>query len=86
MVTRDLLKKEIDKVQEEYLTTLYNVIKVFELPVGRVVTTSNIDTSIASEVEQKDWKNFIEETYGCLRDDPIKRAYQGDYEMREVIE
>lgn len=86
MVTRDLLKEEIDKVQEEYLTALYNIIKVFELPLGQVVTVSNHETNIASKVNKTDWKNFIEETYGCLRDDPIERVTQGDYEVREAIE
>lgn len=86
MVTRDLLKEEIDKVQEEYLTALYNIIKVYELPLEQVVTTSNIEKSVASEVDKADWNNFIEETYGCLRDDPIERVGQGEYEIREAIE
>ena len=34
MVTRTLLKQEIDRVREEHLTALYNIIKVFALPAG----------------------------------------------------
>lgn len=34
MVTRSLLKQEIDRVREEHLTALYNIIKVFALPAG----------------------------------------------------
>jgi hypothetical protein len=32
----------------------------------------------------KDWApDFFEKTAGCLADDPIERAPQGDYEIRE---
>ncbi len=79
MVTRALLKEEIDKVQEEYLTALYNIIKVFELPSGTVISVQDITAKI-------DWKDFIEQTYGCLMDDPIERGVQGEYEIREAIE
>lgn len=85
MVTRDLLKEEIDKVQEEYLTALYNIIKVFELPIGTVVTASDFETNIATKIKKSDWNDFIEETYGCLKDDPIERGPQGEYEIREAI-
>lgn len=34
----------------------------------------------------KDWPpDFFEKTAGCLADDPIERAAQGDYEIREEI-
>ncbi len=82
MVTRALLKEEIDKVQEEYLTALYNIIKVFELPSGTVISVQDI----TAKIEKSDWKDFIEETYGCLRDDPVERGVQGEYEIREAIE
>ncbi|MCD4664970.1 MAG: hypothetical protein K8R68_06830 [Bacteroidales bacterium] len=85
MVTRDILKGEIDKVQEEYLTALYNIIKVFELPIGTVVTPSDFEANIASKISMSDWNDFIEETYGCLEDDPIERGHQGEYEIREAI-
>ena len=29
--------------------------------------------------------DFFEKTAGCLADDPIERAPQGDYEIREVL-
>ncbi len=85
MVTRDLLKEEIDKVKEEYLTALYNIIKVFELPTGTVVTTSDFEANNAAKVKESDWSDFIEETYGCLKDDSIERAPQGEYEIREAV-
>lgn len=38
------------------------------------------------EQEQTDWPQFLRETYGTLRDTPIKRWPQGDYEERETLE
>ncbi len=39
MITKDLLKKEIDLVREEYLIALYQIIKTFERPYDRKRTT-----------------------------------------------
>lgn len=33
-----------------------------------------------------DWQEFLQETYGSLRDTPIQRWPQGDYEEREPLE
>ena len=85
MVTRNILKEEIDKVQEVHLTALYNIIKNFELPIGTIVSDSNITTD-RTKIDDSSWKEFIQETYGCLKDDPIKRAAQGEYEIREMME
>ncbi|MEH2259054.1 hypothetical protein [Nostoc sp.] len=38
------------------------------------------------ELKQLEWHEFIDKTYGCLRDDPIMRHPQGEYEQREPIE
>jgi hypothetical protein len=32
-----------------------------------------------------DWKTFLQETYGSLRETPIQRWPQGDYEEREPL-
>jgi hypothetical protein len=32
------------------------------------------------------WAQFLQETYGSLRDTPIQRWNQGDYEEREPLE
>lgn len=78
MITRNLLKREIDKVRDEHLTALYNIIKVFELPAGELLSDAGI---VAAETTM-DWEKSIQETYGCLHDDPIERASQGEYELR----
>lgn len=85
MVTRSLLKQEIDRVREEHLTALYNIIKVFALPAGTILSASDGIAEPAA-ADRANWEKFIEETYGCLKDDPIERGNQGNYEIREVIE
>jgi len=35
---------------------------------------------------RSDWQQFLHETYGSLRDTPLQRWDQGDYEVREPIE
>ncbi len=69
MVTRDALKSEIDKVQEQYLAILYNIIKSFE--VSTVPEDAGIRKSKHS-TNSKDWHRFIDKFAGCLADDPIK--------------
>jgi hypothetical protein len=82
MLTKQVLKKEIDYVRDEHLEALYNIIRAFSLPVEGNVSSSDLDPTTAAE----DWQSFIQETYGCLADDPIERGTQGHYEKREAIE
>ncbi len=87
LVSRTLLKQEIDRVREEHLTALYNIIKVFELPAGTLVSDvadGTADTPAAPDGPH--WEKFIKKTYGCLKDDPIERGSQGEFELREAIE
>jgi len=44
MVTRELLKDEIEKVRDDYLDMLYQIIRVFEWP----VTSKVVNAPIAS--------------------------------------
>ena len=76
MITRDLLKEEIDKVQDNYLRVLYQIIKALENP--PVFEHSH-------SLEISNWKDFIDATYGCMADALIDRGEQGVYEIREVI-
>lgn len=84
MITKSLLKREIDKVRDEHLTSLYNIIKVFSLPGGAVIAGSEFAGK--GDSDSSDWDEFIRETYGCLRDDPIERGDQGEYELREEMQ
>ena len=71
MITRALIRTEIDKVPEKYLEALYIVIKAF----GASEQSADTDSR-----KGLDWKKFIAETYGCFADDPIVRSDQGVYE------
>jgi len=85
MISRTLLKNEIDKVQDEHLIALYRIIKMFELPLEQPFV-SDFEEPPSEVIKASEWGNFIRETYGCLKDDPIERAPQGEYEIREEIE
>ena len=73
MVTKDLLKAEIDKVPEEHLGVLYKIVKALEEPARE-------------EPDEAAWKAFIAETYGSTADAPIERGEQGSYAVREPLE
>ncbi len=83
-ITRELLKAEIDKVQDRYLEILYRIIQALINPLD--IAPPHTTASPQSNIGTMDWHNFIDQTYGCLADDPIERGEQGDYEIREVIE
>jgi len=74
MITKELLKREIDNVQDEYLTPLYKIIKTFEYP-------DDLDNIEFEEEEddhkKKDWLKFIDKFAGCLSDTSIERGEQG---------
>jgi len=82
MITKEIIKSEIDRVQNEYLEPLFKIIKAFEKPdiLSNQYLTKNIND------DNSDWKDFINSTYGCLSDAPIERGGQGNYEIRENIE
>ena len=85
-ITRDVLKAEIDNVQEEYFRALYKIIKVFESPSTAIPAGSDVDLTLTKQpLSHADWVTFIKKTYGCLADDPIDRGDQGTYEVREGL-
>ena len=82
MVTRELLKKEIDHVQDEYLIPLYKIIKTFE--------HHDELNKLELEDEEKttgneDWYRFLDKFAGCLSDTPIERGNQGNFEIRDDL-
>lgn len=82
MITKELLKKEIDNVQDEYLIPLYKIIKTFENP------DEFTDIELEEEEEnnkKEDWLEFIDRFAGCLADTPIERGEQGNFETREEL-
>jgi hypothetical protein len=79
MVTKDLIKAEIDKVNEEYLDALYKIITALAVEESDELTGP---TGALGNDKESDWHYFIQQTYGCLADDPIVRGDQGKYEIR----
>ena len=86
MIPKQLLKDEIDHVQDAYLDILYKIIKAFRVPVNEEHTTHNAEQQRLNTSEILEWQAFIQETYGCLADDPIARGDQGTFETREALE
>ena len=74
MITKDLLKTEIDNVPEENLGVLLKIIKALEEPAHATESTFE---------SQAQWTAFIEETFGSTSDAPLERGEQGSYEVRE---
>lgn len=58
MVTKELIKTEIDKVGDDNLQALYSIVKALEEP----------DEAKGAE---EDWHQFVASTYGSLSDAPI---------------
>ncbi len=87
MITKEVIKAEIDKIQDQYLTTLYRIIKAFEdIPAShRDQDIQNSEMPKDENEERKEWLSFIRSTYGSLSDDPIERGDQGEFEIRETI-
>ena len=81
MITKEILKAEIDKIQDQYLEAVYRIIKAFEH-----IPSPKQDMPPNTLSKDEEWQSFIEKTYGCLADDPIERGDQGEFEIREEID
>lgn len=79
MITRELLKKEIDHVQDEYLTALYKIIKSFE-------HSEDLPELSERDQEREDWHRFIDKFAGSLSATHIERGNQGTFEVREELQ
>ena len=85
MITKELIKAEIDKVEDKYLEALYKIIKALETPAEIETAGLSAAVSIIEDIGEFNWHDFIEETYGSLADAPIERGDQGKFEIREEI-
>jgi len=82
MITREILKSEIDNVQDEYLIALYKIIKTFE----HSNAWDDFEQEESSRVsKQEEWHKFLDRYAGCLADSPIERGDQGNFEQREKL-
>jgi hypothetical protein len=86
MVTKKLLKEQIDRIPYEYIGVIYRIIQVFE-NITDDVSKNKIEPSFCKQsYDKEEWVEFINDTYGCFKDDPIKRWDQGEFEIRETIQ
>lgn len=85
MISKELIKAEVDKVQEKDLEKLYEIIINFEKSSEMDNSELKNTTDITKKDNKIDWQNFVEETYGCLKDDTIERCDQGKLEIRDKI-
>ncbi len=46
----------------------------------------SLEQAQTTEITSTDWHQFLRKTYGSLRDSPIQRWDQGEYEEREPLE
>jgi hypothetical protein len=76
VITKDLVKSEIDKVPEENLGVLFRIVKALEEPTQVMV----------GESDEIAWKTSIAEAYGSTSDALLERGPQGSYEAREPLE
>ncbi len=83
MISRQILKEEIDKVQESYLYVLYRIIKLFENPGWLRDLEMN---KYKVKEKENDWYQFLKKYAGCLANDPIVRGEQGQFEVRETFD
>lgn len=63
--------------------------RVDELPTSeKWQLVNHVMQSLQQETQptRPDWHTFLRETFGSLRDTPIQRWEQGEYEEREPIE
>ncbi len=67
MITKQVIKREIDYLPDQYAEVLYKIIKALQI--------SN-QPDIPKEKSEDNWHQFVRDTYGCLSDDPIARGEQ----------
>jgi len=86
MITKNILKAQIDRIPYEYIGVIYRIIQIFE-NLTDDINENKIKPSIYNQTyDKEEWLEFINDTYGCLKDDPIKRWEQGEFEVREIIQ
>lgn len=80
MTTRELIKSEIDQVQEQYLAFLHRVIQAL-----RPGSSSKPET-VQKQEQDDSWEEFLQSTYGIFHSEPLERGPQGKFEIREELE
>ena len=77
-ITKDMLKYEIDHIQDQYVDALYRVIKAFEYPAVQ-------QTSTHTPATETQWHAFLDRCSGACADAPLQRGEQGQPEQRDAL-
>jgi len=77
-ITKDMLKHEIDHIQDQYIDVLYMVVKAFEYPAIQKVPVHPPET-------EEQWYAFFDKYAGSCADVPLQRGEQGHYEKRDAL-
>jgi len=77
-ITKDMLKHEIDHIQDQYIDVLYMIIKAFEYPAIQKVPAHSPTT-------EAQWHAFLDRCAGSCADAPLQRGEQGQYEKRDAL-
>ncbi len=74
-------------VGQDGILNLRVPVGVTETDVEVVVVVQNLPSATSvSTPESPGWPaDFFEKTFGCLKDDPLVRGEQGEYESREEL-
>ena len=72
MITREVLKAEIDRVPSSELEILYRIIVALK-------------EEAPKPMSKQEWREEIRKAYGSCAQDPIAREPQGRYEVREHL-
>lgn len=86
MISRELVRLEVDKVRAEYLDLLYRIIQILENGATDQMASIQADVGADELSGDRDWHKFVASTYGCLSEAPISRGEQGRHENREAME
>ncbi|KPA15060.1 hypothetical protein MHK_004729 [Candidatus Magnetomorum sp. HK-1] len=86
MITKKLLKAQIDRIPYEYIGVIYRIIQVFENITDDINENRMKPILHTQTYDNEEWLEFINDTYGCFKNDPIKRWDQGEFEIRETIQ
>ena len=77
-ITKDMLKYEIDHIQDQYVDALYRVIKAFEYPTVQKISTHTPKT-------EAQWQTFLDRCAGSCADAPLQHGKQELPEPRETL-
>ena len=80
MITRELIKNQIDLVQDKDLDQLL----LFVNALAKAPTIKH--RIVPPAIPNKEWQILIDTTAGIFASDPIERGSQGNYEQRETLE